>query len=45
MPGILRYLDGSLESATSILTDGSRILDIYIVRNPDKLHLIEPRSI
>ncbi len=45
MPGILRYLDGNLESATSILTDGMRILDIYIVRNPDKLRLIEPRSI
>lgn len=45
MPGILRYLDGSLESATSILSDGVRILDIYIVRNPDKLRLIEPRSI
>lgn len=44
MPGILRYLDGELESATSVLTDGMRILDIYIVRNPDKLRLIGPRS-
>ncbi len=45
MPGILRYVDGNLESATSVLTDGVRILDIYIVRNPDKLRLIEPCSI
>ncbi len=44
MPGILRYLDGSLESAASFLTDGQRILDIYIVRNPDKLRRVEPRS-
>lgn len=44
-PGLLRYLDGELESATSLLTDGVRILDIYVVRNPDKLRLIGPRSI
>lgn len=41
MPGILRYLDGQLESAISMLTDGMRILDIHIVRNPDKLRLIK----
>ncbi len=41
MPGILRYLDDRLESATSFVTDGQRILDIYIVRNPDKLRLVE----
>lgn len=41
MPGILRYLDGQLESAISMVTDGMRILDIHIVRNPDKLRLID----
>jgi RNA polymerase sigma-70 factor (ECF subfamily) len=45
MPGLLRYLDGELESATSMLTDGMHILDIYVVRNPDKLRLIGLRSI
>jgi len=44
MPGILRYVDGSLDSATSVLTDGAHILDLYIVRNPDKLRLIELRA-
>jgi RNA polymerase sigma-70 factor (ECF subfamily) len=44
MPGILRYVDGGLDSATSVLTDGVRILDLYIVRNPDKLRLAEPRT-
>lgn len=40
MPGILRYVDEKLESTTSVVTDGRRILDIYVVRNPDKLRLI-----
>lgn len=40
MPGILRYVDGNLESATSVVTDGRFILDIYVVRNPDKLKLV-----
>lgn len=40
MPGILRYVDGNLESATSVVTDGRSILDIYVVRNPDKLKLV-----
>ena len=43
MPGLLRYLDGRLDSAISMPTDGVHILDIYIVRNPDKLRLIEMR--
>lgn len=37
IPGILRYVDGTLDSATSFVTDGARILDIYVVRNPEKL--------
>jgi RNA polymerase sigma-70 factor (ECF subfamily) len=36
-PGILRYMDGCLESAQAVVTDGERIVAIYVVRNPDKL--------
>lgn len=36
-PGVLRYIDGQLESAQSFVTDGERIVAIYAVRNPDKL--------
>jgi RNA polymerase sigma-70 factor (ECF subfamily) len=36
-PGLLRYIDGQLESAQSVVTDGERIVAIYAVRNPDKL--------
>jgi RNA polymerase sigma-70 factor (ECF subfamily) len=36
-PGLLRYIDGELESANAMVTDGERILAIYAVRNPDKL--------
>jgi RNA polymerase sigma-70 factor, ECF subfamily len=36
-PGLLRYVDGQLESAQAIVTDGERIVAIYAVRNPDKL--------
>jgi RNA polymerase sigma-70 factor, ECF subfamily len=35
--GLLRYIDGQLESANAVVTDGERILAIYAVRNPDKL--------
>lgn len=35
--GLLRYIDGKLESATAFVTDGERIVEIYSVRNPDKL--------
>ncbi len=41
-PGLLRYLDGQLESAQAFVTDGTRITAIYIVRNPDKLSEIPP---
>jgi RNA polymerase sigma-70 factor, ECF subfamily len=37
-PGLLRYKDGKVDSAVSFVTDGVRILDVYIVRNPDKLY-------
>jgi RNA polymerase sigma-70 factor (ECF subfamily) len=36
-PGLLRYIDGQLESAQAFVTDGERIVAIYAVRNPDKL--------
>lgn len=36
-PGLLRYVDGRLESAQAFVTDGERIVAIYVVRNPDKL--------
>lgn len=36
-PGFIRYIDGRVESAQTVVTDGERILAIYVVRNPDKL--------
>jgi RNA polymerase sigma-70 factor (ECF subfamily) len=36
-PGVLRYVDGKLESAMAFATDGERVVGIYAVRNPDKL--------
>lgn len=36
-PGLLRYVDGALESAQAFAIDGDRIAAIYTVRNPDKL--------
>jgi RNA polymerase sigma-70 factor (ECF subfamily) len=41
-PGLLRYVDGELESAQALVTDGERIVSIYVVRNPDKLARIAP---
>lgn len=35
--GMLRFVGGALESAQSFVTDGERILRIYVQRNPDKL--------
>jgi len=35
--GLLRFIDGELESAQSYETDGQRILRIHVQRNPDKL--------
>ncbi|CAJ0894170.1 RNA polymerase sigma-70 factor [Ralstonia flatus] len=36
-PGLLRYVDGTLESAQSFVIANGRIVAIYVVRNPDKL--------
>lgn len=38
--GLLRYVDGVLESAQAYVTDGRRIVRIYVQRNPDKLAAI-----
>lgn len=35
--GLLRFIDGQLESAQSLETDGERIVRIHSQRNPDKL--------
>lgn len=43
-PGVLRYVDGKLESAMALATDGERITGIYAIRNPDKLAHI-PQSL
>ena len=38
--GLLRFIDGSLESAQAYETDGDHIVRIYVQRNPDKLALL-----
>lgn len=35
--GLLRFIDGVLESAQSFVTDGQRIQRLHVQRNPDKL--------
>lgn len=35
--GLLRFIEGTLESAQSFETDGERIVRIHVQRNPDKL--------
>jgi RNA polymerase sigma-70 factor (TIGR02957 family) len=35
--GLLRFINGALESAQAIETDGERIVSIHAQRNPDKL--------
>lgn len=36
-PGLLRFIDGQLESAQAFQTDGQRIVRVFVQRNPDKL--------
>jgi len=38
--GVLRFIDGALESAQSFETDGERVRRIHVQRNPDKLAAI-----
>lgn len=35
--GLLRYIDGALESVNAVVTDGDHIVAIYAIRNPEKL--------
>ena len=35
--GLVLRIDGCIDSVLSIATDGERILDVYAIRNPDKL--------
>ncbi len=35
--GLLRFIDGQLESAQAFETDGERIVRVHVQRNPDKL--------
>ncbi|HEY8608429.1 MAG TPA: RNA polymerase sigma-70 factor [Noviherbaspirillum sp.] len=39
-PGLLRYVDGRIESAQAFVTDGLRVVAIYTMRNPEKLNAI-----
>jgi RNA polymerase sigma-70 factor (ECF subfamily) len=41
-PGLLRYVEGKLESAQSFVIEDGRIAAIFVVRNPDKLAAIPP---
>jgi RNA polymerase sigma-70 factor, ECF subfamily len=36
-PGLLQFMDGRLMGTLTLVTDGLRILEVYSVRNPDKL--------
>ena len=36
-PGLLRYVEGKLESAHAFIVDDGRIVAAFIIRNPDKL--------
>jgi len=36
-PGLLRYVNGQLESVQACTTNGTSITGFYVVRNPDKL--------
>jgi RNA polymerase sigma-70 factor (ECF subfamily) len=41
-PGLLRYVDGKIESAQSFTIEAGRITAVYVVRNPDKLSAVPP---
>jgi RNA polymerase sigma-70 factor, ECF subfamily len=41
-PGLLRYNQGVLDCVMSITHDGERVQAIHVVRNPDKLALVDP---
>ena len=39
-PGMLRFVNGKLDTVYAFVTDGEKIHEIYAVRNPDKLQNI-----
>ncbi|MFT3930247.1 MAG: RNA polymerase sigma-70 factor [Spongiibacteraceae bacterium] len=39
--GILRFFGGELDAVCSFVTDGEKIHEIYVVRNPDKLRAVD----
>lgn len=43
-PGLLRYVQGMLESVQSFIVDNERIVAVFIMRNPEKLASI-PQSL
>jgi RNA polymerase sigma-70 factor (ECF subfamily) len=42
-PGLLRYVEGKLESAQSFIIDEGKIVAVFVMRNPDKLAAV-PQS-
>jgi RNA polymerase sigma-70 factor (ECF subfamily) len=36
-PGLLRYVDGKIESAQAFSVEDGRIVAVFVMRNPDKL--------
>lgn len=38
--GVLIFIDGALDSTLSLDSDGERITAVYLVRNPDKLRML-----
>jgi len=43
--GLLRYVRGELESVQSFETDGERIVNVYVQRNPEKLRLVSAHQV
>jgi RNA polymerase sigma-70 factor (ECF subfamily) len=41
-PGLLRYVQGKLESVQSFIFDNERIVAVFIMRNPEKLASVPP---
>jgi RNA polymerase sigma-70 factor, ECF subfamily len=40
--GLLRYVDGKIESAQSFTVEEGLVTNVYVVRNPDKLSAVPP---
>jgi len=43
-PGVLRYVQGQLESVQAFIVDEERIVAVFVMRNPDKLASV-PRTL